>query len=45
MKQVKLQNFSKELGEYAKKDINSYKKAIIDALMANFEGLVKESPV
>lgn len=42
---VSLEKFSKELGDYAKKDIEAYKKSVIDALYKNLEFLVKQSPV
>jgi len=42
---VKLEKFSKELSEYAKKDIELYKMSVIDALYKNLLVLIKQSPV
>lgn len=42
---VKLEKFSEELREYAEEDMEKYKKSVIDALIKNFQMLVKNSPV
>jgi hypothetical protein len=42
---VSLDKFSKELGKYAEKSQESYKKAVIDALYSNFAELVANTPV
>lgn len=42
---VSLDKFSKELKDYSEKNINEYKKAVINALMMNMQHLVESSPV
>jgi hypothetical protein len=42
---VSLEKFSGELKEYAEKDIEKYKKSVIDALLKNLQTVVKSSPI
>lgn len=44
-KVVKLDQFSKELKEFSKKNIEHYKKSVVDALWKAIPRLVKNSPV
>ena len=44
-KVVQLDKFSDELKMYSEKNIELYKKSVIDALLNNFQEIVKKSPV
>lgn len=44
-KVVALENFSQEVKKYAEKDIEKYKKSVVDALMKNFQDIIRNSPV